>query len=78
VLNATLVESQWQHLVLEIGRYGFFEADSDTSAIHEPIPIANISKIFKSYFLLHCQKYDVFYALPSFKSLINQDLWVKI
>jgi len=29
---------------------------------------ADISKIFKSVFLLHYQKYDVFYALPFFKN----------
>jgi len=28
-----------------------------------------ISKIFKSCFLLHYQKYDVFYALPFFQNL---------
>jgi len=49
-------------LRVEIGRYGFFEADTD------------ISKIFKSCFLLHYQKYDVFYALPYFQKLNNQDL----
>jgi len=34
----------------------------------------NISKIFKSCFLLHYQKYDVFYILPFFQNLKNQDL----
>jgi len=52
--------------ILEIDRYGFFEADS-----HGPISITDISKIFKSCFLLHYKKYDVFYALPFFQ---NQDL----
>jgi len=49
-------------LTVEIDRYGFFEADTD------------ISKIFKSCFLLHYQRYDVFYALPFFQNLKNQDL----
>jgi len=49
-------------LWLEIDRYGFFEADTD------------ISKIFKSCFLLHYQRYDVFYALTFFQNLKNQDL----
>jgi len=31
--------------------------------------ITSISKIFISCFLLHCQKYDVFYALPFFQKL---------
>ena len=61
-------------LLLEIDRYSFFEADTNLSAIHGPILITDISKNFKSYFLLHYQKYDVFYALPFFKNLINQDL----
>jgi len=37
-------------------------------------PITDISKIFKSCFLLDCQKCNVFYALPFFKNLRNQDL----
>jgi len=49
-------------LKAEIDRYGFFEADTD------------ISKIFKSCFLPHYQKYDVFYALPFLQKLKNQDL----
>jgi len=49
-------------LTVEIDRYGFCEADTD------------ISKIFKSCFLLHYQRYDVFYALPFFQNLKNQDL----
>jgi len=48
--------------LLDIDRYAFFKADTDISAIHGPI--ANISKIFKSCFLLHYQKCDVFYAIP--------------
>jgi len=43
--------------LLEIDRYGFFEADTDTS------------KSFKSCLLLHYQKYDVFYVLPFFETL---------
>ena len=49
-------------LWLEIDRYGFIEADTD------------ISKIFKSCFLLCYQKYGVFCAVPFFKNLKNQDL----
>jgi len=49
-------------LTLEIDRYGFFEANTD------------ISKIFKSCYLLHYQKYNVFYALHFFQKLKNQDL----
>jgi len=37
---------------LEIDRYGFFEADTDISAIHGLIADTNISKILKSCFLL--------------------------
>jgi len=44
-----------------------FGVDADISAIHGPI--AGISKIRKSSFLLHYQKYDVFYALPFFQKL---------
>jgi len=43
-----------------LGRYRYIDhswADTD------------ISKIFKSCFLVHYQKYDVFYALPFFKTL---------
>jgi len=47
----------------------FFEVDTDISTIHGPIPITNIFKIFKSCFLLHYQRYDVFYALPFFQKL---------
>jgi len=39
----------------------------------------DISKIFKScFFLLHYQKYDVFYTLPFFQNLKNQDLSARI
>jgi len=41
----------------------FFGADTDMSANYGPITDTNISKIFKSCFLLHYQKYNVFYAL---------------
>jgi len=37
------------------------------SAIHGAIADTDISRIFKSCFLLH-QKYNVFYALPFFKA----------
>jgi len=55
---------------IEIDRYGFLGADTDILAI--PGLIADISKIFKSCFLLRYQKYNVFYALPFFKNLKNQ------
>jgi len=70
--------------ILEVDRYGFLEADTDISAdtnisaIHGLIPITDISKIFKSCFLLRYQKRDVFYAIPFFENLKNQDLWAKI
>jgi len=48
-----------------------FGVDADISAIHGPI--AGISKIRKSSFLLHYQKYCVFYALPFFQNFKNQD-----
>ena len=54
--------SEVTKLKIEIDRYGFFEADTD------------ISKILKSCFLLHYQNYNVFYALPFFQNLKNQDL----
>jgi len=43
----------------------FYGADIDTdiSAIHGPMADTDISKIFKSCFLLHYQKYNVFHAL---------------
>jgi len=59
---------------LEIDRYGFFGADTDTSTIHGPIADTDISQIFKSCFLLHYQKLYVFYALPFLKNFKNQDL----
>jgi len=55
VYSSMNLPSSWKSK-LEIDRYGFFEADIDT----------DISKLFKSCFLLHYQKYDVFYALPFF------------
>ena len=33
------------------------------------IPITDVSKIFESCFLLHYQKYNVFYALPFIRKL---------
>jgi len=63
--EVTNYANRWK---LEIDRYGFFEADTAISAD------TDISKIFKSCFLLHYQRYDVFYALPSFQNLNNQDL----
>ena len=52
----------YSYFKIEIDRYGFFEA------------ITDISKTFKSCFLLHYQKYDIFYALPFFQNLKNQAL----
>jgi len=43
------------------------EGNTDISAIHGLI--TNISKIFKSCFVLHYQKYVVFYALPFLQKL---------
>ena len=54
-------------LLIKINRYGFFGANTDISVIHGPI--ADISKNFKSCFLLHYQKYNVFYALPFYQKL---------
>ena len=63
--TATLLLQKTQ---LEIDRYGFVGADTDVdiSAIHGPIADTDISKIFKSCFLLHYQTYKVFYALRLF------------
>jgi len=63
--TATLLLQKTQ---LEIDRYGFFGVDTDAhiSPIDAPIADTNISEIFKSCFLLHYQKYNVFYALPFF------------
>jgi len=49
-----------QGFSLEIDRHGFVEADTDVSAIHGPI--ADISKFFKSCFLLHYQ--NMMYFMP--------------
>jgi len=61
-----------KQFLLGIDRQGFLGADIDIPAIHGPI--TNISRIFKSCFLLDCQKYDVFSALPFYKNFKNQDL----
>jgi len=47
---------------------GFFGANDNAniSAIHWPKPITDI---FKFHFLIHYQKYYVFYALPFFQKL---------
>jgi len=58
--------------LLEIDRYVFFGADADIYAIHGPI--ADISKIFKSCFLVHYQKYCVLCPPFFFKYFKNQDL----
>jgi len=59
-------------ILVEIDRYSFFGADADIPANYGPI--TDISKICKSCFLLHYQKYDVVYALLFFKNFKNQDL----
>jgi len=61
--------------LVEIDQYGFFEADTDISAIYGPIyrPIPMFPKSFNSCFLFYYQKY-VFYALHFFQKLKNQDL----
>jgi len=59
---------------LEIDRYGFFGVNIDISAIHGQIADTNTPNIFKSCFLLHYQKYNVFYALLFYKNFKNQDL----
>jgi len=50
-------------LLLDIDQR-FFGADTNISAMDGPIANTDISKIFKSCFLLLYQKYKVFYALP--------------
>jgi len=50
----------------------FFGAYTDISAINGPI--TDTSKIFKSCFLLHYQKHNVFCTLPFLKNFTNQDL----
>jgi len=48
----------------------FLGADlSDCRPLTDRQPITDISKIFKSCFRFHHQKYDVFYALPFFQKL---------
>jgi len=54
---------------VEIDQYDFSGADTNISANYGPIAYTDISKIFKSCFLLHYQKYNVFYALPLFEKL---------
>jgi len=63
---------------VEIDQYGFFVIDTNISAKYQPIADTDISKIFKFCFLLHYQKYNVFYALRFFKNFKNQDLLAKI
>jgi len=65
---------RFQILIIEIDRYDFFEADTDSGHSWADISAdTDIFKVFKSCFLLHYQKYDVFYALPFFQNLINQN-----
>jgi len=56
-------------LFLGIDRYSFFWADTGISATHELIANTDISTIFNSCFLPHCQKYNVYHALPFFKDI---------
>jgi len=42
--------------MVEIDRYGSFEADTNVLAIHGLTPITDISKVFKSCFVLRYQK----------------------
>jgi len=72
-VNHVLAWCKLLRLSVEVNRYGFFGVDTGISAIHGPI--TDISKIFKSCFLLHYQKCNVFYVLPFFQKLKNQNLW---
>jgi len=56
---------------LEIDWHGFFGANTDTQAIHGPIAYTDNQyfKFFKSGFLLHYKKYNVFYALTFLQKL---------
>ena len=56
----------------------FFGANTDISAIHGVTANTNISTIFKSCFLFHYQKYNVFMPYLFLKNLKNQDLWAKL
>jgi len=67
-------KNEWNFIYFKVDQYGFFGADIDILAIHGPIANTDISKIFKSCFLLHYQKYNVFYALPFFQNFNIQDL----
>ena len=65
LLHEHWINSRDRPIWLFLGRYryiGHSWADTD------------VSKIFKSCFLLHYRRYDVFYALPFFQNLKNQDL----
>ena len=48
--------------MVKIDRHGIFGVNIDILAIQGPIADTDISKIFKFCFLLHYQKYDVFYT----------------
>jgi len=54
-----------------------FGADTAIWAINGSTPITDISKYFKSCFLLHFKKYNVFYAFPFLENFKNQDLWAE-
>jgi len=52
----------------------FLGAGTDMSAIHGPIADTDISKFFKSCFLLCHRKYNVLHAFLFFKNFKNQNL----
>jgi len=54
---------------LAIDRYDFFGADAHILAVYGAVADNNISKTFKSCFLLHYQKYNILYVLPFFQKL---------
>jgi len=64
------------HLQLEIDRYGFFEADTDISAIHGPIyrPIPIFPKFLDLIFCFIIKNMMYFMPYLFFKTFKNQDL----
>ena len=60
LLHEHWINSRDRPIWIFLGRYQF---------IGHPWADTNISKIFKSYFLLHYQRYDVFYVLRFFSKL---------
>jgi len=83
VIDLTIIDtassnfnSQLEWYFLEIGRCGFFEADTDISAIHGPIPI--FPKFLNLVFCFIIKNMMYFMPYVFFKYLKNQDLWAKI